>query len=379
MTVVIGMFAAMSVALTACGSASTTASSSTTAGAAAQSGPTSAAAATAQKTLNQFEQTPVKITQTEPLPSAPPKGKTLVWLNCDIPTCTNQGAGLKAAMQAAGWNYQQINYQSANPATLTAAFQRALMMKPTVVVESGVPPEAGWSSVLPAYKAAGIPIITSYLGPTPLTAPIIANVAGPATFQEYAKLVAAWFIADSHGTGRALIERIDSYPVLKAYSDALVADIKQGCAKCDISTVLQNSAADASSNQVVPSIVSALKRDPSLKYVLPTDLEFLDALPSAMSAAGLHVKVAGQDPDLAELGYLKSGQFAMAPSHPEVQAGWVMADVAFHYAMGLPVPADDNGPLPTRVLTSAQNFPTGQLQEYPTNYQQQFMALWHLG
>ena len=141
-SLVLGAAALSVLALAACGGG-VQESSGGSGGAAASTGPKSAEAAAAQKVLDQYKNTPTTITQTEALPSAPPKGKTMVWLNCDIQTCTAQGAGLKAAAEAAGWTYEQINYQSANPATLTAAFNRALAMKPTVVIESGVPPQAG--------------------------------------------------------------------------------------------------------------------------------------------------------------------------------------------------------------------------------------------
>jgi ribose transport system substrate-binding protein len=381
LTCVFGAAVALSLALTACGSAasnssskSTPAGGNTSAGAAA-----SPELAVAQKVVAQYSTEPASISQTDPLPSAPPKGKTFVWLNCDIQSCSNQANGMKAAMAAAGWKYVQINYQSANPATLTAAFNQALTMMPTVVAESGVPPEAGWSSVIPSYKAAGVPIIASYIGDTTLDSTIIANVAGPPVFAEYANEIANWFIADSNGTGKALIQRVDAYPILKSYSDALVADIKAGCPKCDVSTSVVNTAAQAGSNGIVPTVVSALKRDPSIKYLLPCDLEFFDALPSALSAAGLKVKVAGQNPTLASLNFLKAGKFAAAPSHPSVQAGWVIADVAFRYAMHLPIPNQDSGPLPTWLLMSSANFEANVLAEYPTNYESQFAKLWHLG
>ena len=374
----IGVVVAVALVVTGC-SSSKKAGTTTTTGAAQSTGQAATDAATAQQIVAQYTNAPTTITQTQSLSSAPPTGKTFVWLECDISSCTYIGQGLQAAMQAAGWTYKQVNYQSANPASLTAAFNQALTLHPTVVGESGVPPEAGWSSVLPAYKAAGVPIITSYVYTTNTDPTIIANIAGPTAFAAYAKLVANWFIADSGGTGKALIQRVDAYPILKSYSDALVADIKAGCAKCDVSDVLQNSAADASDNGIVPSVVSALRRDPSVKYLLPCDLEFFDGLPSALAAADLNVKTAGQNPDLAMLGFIKSGKIAMAPSHPLAEGGWVMADAAFNWVMNKSVPADDIGALPTFILNSSANFSTTALVDYPIGYEQQFKALWHVG
>lgn len=378
----------VSLTLCACSSAktgsTTTTSSAATSGVGASSGASGTQAkevAAAQAVLAQYADAPTKISVTEPLPSAPPKGKTIVWLNCGLATCTSIGKGIKDAAAAVGWNYKEINYDTANPATLTAAFQQALKIspKPVAVAESGNPPESGWSSIEPAYKAAGIAIIASYIGDTALDSPIIANVGGSSSFALWGKIVGNWFIADSGAQGKAVVQRIDSYPVLKAYSDSLVATIKAGCSQCDISDVLSNSAADAGANKVVPTIVSALKRDSSAKYLLPVDYEFIDGLPSAMSAASIHVKIGSEDPDLAALGYLKNGTYAMAPSHPLEQSGWMIADAAFRQAENQPVPASDNAPLPTWILSQGKDFPTGSLTEWPTDYQAQFKALWHVG
>jgi ribose transport system substrate-binding protein len=330
--------------------------------------------AAAKAFLKDYSKPPTRISQTQALPSAPPQGKTFVWLNCSLPACTSVGSGIKAAVSAAGWKYQQINYDRANPASLVAAFKQALTTQPTAVGVTGVPPEAGWSSVLPAYKAAGVAIVVCGLGPTELNSPLIANVGGPPNFARFAKLIANWFIADSNGEGKALIQRVDALPVLKFYADTLVAEIKAGCSDCDVSTV-QNTYAQVGANAVVPATVSALKRDPSIEYLLPSALDFFDSLPSALAAANIKVKVAGgasaRTPAL-----IKSGDYAAASTHPLEQMGWVMVDAAFRFAMGLPIPAEDNGPLPTWLLTASGDFPTDELLEYPTDYQSQFKTLW---
>lgn len=326
-----------------------------------------------------FEKEPSVIAQTTPLPSAPPAGKTLVFLQCEIAGCAKVSAGLQAAMAAVKWNYKTVNYQSADPATLTSAFKQALALNPTAVVTMNIPPEAGWASEIPAYKAAKVPIISAYLASKPSDPTIIANVGGATALAEDAKAVANWFIADSQGHGKALIERIDAVPLIKSYSDALVQLIKQGCPACDVSTVVQNTLAQAGSGGIVPSVVSALQRDSSLHYVLPAPLEFFDSYPSAAKVAGVSAKVAGTAPSLQGMTSLKNNQFQAVSVHPQVEVGWVIADVALRYAMHLPIPAEDTGALPVRLLTPAMTFPTDRIEEYPTDYEAQFKKLWHVG
>lgn len=368
----------LTVALAACGESS---ADKNKAGDDGPSGDLSADAQAARDVLDQYMEAPTSITQTEPLPEAPPTGETVVWLSCDLPVCSLIGKGIEDAADAAGWNFEQINYEGANPATLTEGMQQALTMDPTVVVNSGLPPEAGWSSVIPDFVAADVPIIAAYIG-TPaedLPEGVIANVAGPPVFEEYAKLVANWFIWNSNGEGKALIHRVDAYPILKLMADELVANIEAGCEKCDIDTEVQSTAADVGSGQLVQSVVSALKRDPDLEYMLTADIEFFDGLPAAMTTAGLDdVKVAGQNPTLAGIGLIQNGDFEMAPSHPNEEAGWVIMDVAFRYAMGLDIPAEDNGPLPTHLLLPGGDFKADEIYDWPLDYGDQFKELWKL-
>jgi ribose transport system substrate-binding protein len=376
--VAIVALAVMAVVFAACGSSNSSGSSGTSSsGATGGDAQRSREVAAAKAFLKDYLKPPTRINQTQALPSAPPQGKTFVWLNCELPACASVGSGIQAAASAVGWKFQQINYSQANPATLTAAFKQALTMHPTAVGVTGVPPEAGWSSVLPAYKAAGVAIVVCGLGPTQLNSPLIANVGGPPNFARFAQVIANWFIADSNGEGKALVQRVDALPILKSYADSLVADIKAGCSKCEVVT-LQNTFAQVGANAVVPATVSALKSDPSIGYLLPCALDFFDSLPSAMAAANIKVKVAG-GATASTPAFIKRGTIQASTTHPLAQMGWVMVDAAIRFAMGLPIPAADNGPMPTWLLTASADFPTDNLPEYPTDYQSQFKALWKVG
>ena len=83
------------------------------------------------------EQLPTSLSVTVPLASAPPKGKTFVWTNCDSPQCPETETFIRQATTAAGWKLRVINYQTANPATLVAAMTQALQYHPAAVGVSG--------------------------------------------------------------------------------------------------------------------------------------------------------------------------------------------------------------------------------------------------
>jgi ribose transport system substrate-binding protein len=361
--------------LAACGGATSNGSSS---GSPAANAASSAEVKAAQASVATFEKPPAHIPLVEKLPSAPPTGKTFVYMQCEVASCAQVSQGIKEAMAAIGWNFKTVNFKLADPASLVAAFQQALTLKPAAVGVQNIAPEQGWSSVLPIYKAAGIPIITAYLD-KPSDPAIIANVAGMPSTESSAKSVADWFIADSNGQGKALIERIDDIPPVKLFVDTLVKDIQAGCPKCDIGAVVQNTSDQIGSGKVVPSVVSALKRDPSIKYVLNGPLEVFDGLPSAMAAAGVDAKIAGTAPVLTTFANLKAGKFSAVSLHPLIQVGWVMTDIAIRHEMGLPIPKADSGTLGDVLLYPSSDFPTDRIPEYPADYAKQYEELWNVG
>lgn len=338
-----------------------------------------AQAETAAALVAAAQQIPTEMTVTTPLNAAPAKGKKMVWLNCNFALCSAIGDGVKSGSTTGGWEYDQVNYSSADPATLTAAFRRALDMNPTAVAVAGVPPTAGWQSVIPEYEARGIPIITSFLGPTELNSTIIANVGGVADHKNTGQIIARWFIADSQGHGKALLQTVDGFPVLKTFTDAFADTVKAECAECEVD-ILASTIDQAASGKIVPSIIPALTKSPDTGYLVTSSLEFFDALPAAMSAAGLQdVKVAGQTPTEAGQLNLKAGKFAASTTQATYYSGWLIADAAFRHDAGLPLPEGTNGAMPTRLLTSDSDFDIKISQDFPVDFQEQFKKLWQVG
>jgi ribose transport system substrate-binding protein len=374
----ISLTAALTLAMAGCSSSGSGGNKTT----GSASGSTSSAGGTAASEVKAAEAAlkpvlvpPTKIFLTTPLPKAPSPG-LMISMNCDVPACTVIGNGVKAGVEAGGWKYATENYLSADPATLKSALLRALAKHPSAVTLAGIPPAAGWSAVLPAYKKAGVPIIPTFLAGQALDETIIASPGGPPARKATAITMANWFIADSKGKGHALLQRVDGFPVVKLWSDTFAATVKAKCSGCKIDE-LSNTIGDATGGKIVSSIMPKLQSDRSINYVFG-DLEFYDALPAAMKAAGLNgkVKVAGQTPDVAGLNFLKQGVFSAATPAPNNYVGWVVADVAFRHQQKLPIPASDEGVLPYQLYLPNTDFAINAGYDKPLDYPQQFKALW---
>lgn len=364
----------------ACSSSSSTppASSSSSSSGSTSAG-TSAQVSAAQQYVAKAQQAPTTIGVTTPLKTAPPKGKTFVWMQCDVSQCPVITPSIAAATAAIGWNLKVISYQSANPATLVAGMKQALQYKPVAVALSGLP-EAVWATEIPAYKAAGVPIIVAYVGPQQISFPVIANIGGPPDISQNGRFIANWFIANSNGKGRALLYNVNDFPILKTFSDTVQSTVSSGCSGCTIVN-LNGTIPQISSGQSVPAIVAALQKDPSIKYVITCDGPFIDGLPSALAAAGLagKIKVAGQSGDVENLTDVKAGTEAAFTGLALHYSGWLMVDAALRHLEGIAFDPNGDGGLPKQLLTTSVSFTASTSYDEPSNYPEQFKKLWLVG
>jgi ribose transport system substrate-binding protein len=231
--------------LAACGSshssnpgssaAATTSSQTSTQSSSGSSSSGSGGAAAAAAVVKKYEAAPSTISQTAPLPKAPSKG-TIVFINNGEPDTEVIAAGTEAAAKAAGWTYDSISYDATQPASLQSALQNALAKHPTVVTEAGTPQAQFGKSVLARYAAAHVALIptstypVTKTGAIPVTSGDIPN--GYTINSDMAKALAAWFVKNSGGKGKALIPDITGYPVLHGVVTGFEQETKKLCPAC---------------------------------------------------------------------------------------------------------------------------------------------------
>jgi ribose transport system substrate-binding protein len=326
--------------------------------------------------LGQYLPAPTRIGDSTPLPSAPPKDKTFVSIQCDNPQCQLNADGAQAAAAALGWKYKSVPFQLANPASLVAAMKTALQYHPIAVTFTGLP-EAVWQSEVPAYAAAHVAIIPSSVGPTQ-PSPAIPGAIGTSTDgQLQGRILAAWFISSSNGHGHALLANVPGIGLLNTVGTEFQAEVSRNCPGCSVTTI-QVSVPQFSTDGGVSAVVSALQKDPSLKYLVTEQGATDQGLPAALSGAGLsNIQIAGAYPSPTAIGYLRDGTAAGFINLPRLEAGWMEADIAALYSLGIkPATA---GLIPAQFLTKNTVTANSATAELPSNYQAQYKALWHVG
>jgi ribose transport system substrate-binding protein len=348
-------------------SASSGASSTTTSSGSGQ-------VAAAQAATQQSEQQPTQIPLTTKLNSTPPSGKTFVFLQCELAQCKTFAEGVAAGAKALGWTLKVLSFQNSNPATLTAAMDQALQYHPVGVAFTGLP-QAVWQSEVAKYKTANVPLIPAYSGEVNRDQTVIADI-GAASEPAYGKIIANWLIADSNGAGHALSFRADDFAPLKQFSDSFASTLKSGCDSCEV-TDIRATIPQVESGQGTALIVSALQKDPSIKYVVACDAPFVDGLPAALKAVGLYgkVKIVGGGATSVEEKGLTTGDFTALTSLAQRYTGWLMVDAAARHIEGMEISPSDGGE-PIQLLTKDNLQTPSDSYDYPSNYPDEFKALW---
>jgi ribose transport system substrate-binding protein len=366
-------------ALTAACSSSASGGGSTAGGSAgpASSAGTSAAVQKAQAFIKPYLISPTKIPLTEALKSAPTAGKTIVFLQCELAQCKVIGDGVKAAATIVKWTFKVIPYQSTNPSTLATAMDQALRYHP-VAVGLTSPPYALWSQNVAAYRKAGVALIPSFTGAVPLDSTIVANPASPEFSAKNGAILANWFIADSNAQGNVLSVNIPDFPYLGDISKEFDKVVSSECPACKL-TKLNIGIPDVGSGAITNDIVSALRKNPSVKYIVASDAAFLQALPSALKAAGLggKVKVAGCCGVAAVEAGLATGDFSAITGVNGNYAAYLTVDAALRVSQGMPIPSNE-GDLPVGLLTKESLDKASDSYDEPADYVQQFKTLWNV-
>ena len=381
-----GGFAAATVLLAAaaCSSSSSASSasgaSSSSASGVAATGAASGVSPQLQAKVAAMLKPPTGIGLQAPLSSKPPSGKFIVTLLSPLAIAETESNAQAAAAKALGWRYQTIE-EGTGPQDPAQALAQAIALRPSGIIYYGTPRQP-MTAELQKAQQAGIPVVAT-AQVDPLAPPIIANNSnsGP----QLAKLGAgmADYVAVNSGLkADVALATLPAYPVLAAFDNAFTKELRNVCPSCSV-TQLPQQLTDIGTNTPT-SVVNAIRRNPSIKYVIFDNGSTATGVEAAVQAAGLSdVLVGGEAPITSQIQEMKAGdnEAWAALSIPILGYGLIDA-LARHFAGDSlqPVLAED----PSWQILNKDNIGSAVLDSKGNyigyqDYQSAFAKLWNVG
>jgi ribose transport system substrate-binding protein len=279
-------------------------------------------------------------------------------------------------VNALGWKEVNLTYDPSNPASLDGALTLALQDHPVVVVATSINVDQISSSILSAYRQAGVAIDVAGAVPCATTQIIIGCVDSNQSLLPDGKILADWFVADSGGKGKAIFVSAPGYADAKGYLDGFTAEARRLCAACAVK-IAPMSLDQIAAGQVARAVTAVVQQDRSYKYVFFTLDSFATGITSDLSAAGIRgEKIGFVDLDAQDAAYIRAGSYSASAAVSVDYLGYELADVAARYAVGAPADPADQGPSPYQLITrsnigsiNAWNYPPDQLQQFETLWQ----------
>lgn len=325
--------------------------------------------------LHPYLSAPKTIPVKTPLRTAPSKGKTFIYIQCAFSQCQDVKIGAQAATAAVGWKFKTLSFDETNPATLVTAMKQALLYHPAVVSFNAIP-ESSWASEIPAYAKAGVSIVPIETGPTELSKAVITAIGDDGAVQ--GSILADWVVSNSNANAKVLLVNVPAFGLLATSASGFTSTLSKLCPSCTVTT-LNATPQQQGTNAITPAVVSALQRDPSIKYVVATDGIIIPALPAALAAASITgVKIAGGDASVENEQDVMSGtESAFVPTNFQY-LGWLAVDAAARHMEHMGILADGGG-MPEQLLTKSNTHVASESANIPTNFRALFKALWHVG
>jgi ribose transport system substrate-binding protein len=286
---------------------------------------------------------------------------------------------MKSLAALAGWSYESVSYDPANPATFNSAVDNAITKKADYVAEAGIPLTP---SAINKVKQAGAKWVLTSVAPATVKDPVIVDANGYSNDYLMGKVLANFFVSDSNGKGNVLVEHIPSYPILGGFTDGFQAQVKKLCPGCQVK-IINITLPDLAAGKVPSIMVSALRSNSSANYMAFDVGPFANGIESALAAAGFSnkVKIIGEAADEAAIAGLKSGKQTAWTGFNPVYSTYVMMDAMFRDVEGMPIDVTKAALQPTQILTKDNVSATvGSSSTWlePKDALAQYKKLWHL-
>jgi ABC-type sugar transport system substrate-binding protein len=326
----------------------------------------------AQAIVAQYLQAPADIPVTTPIEGEIPTGKTVYFIGCGTEYCSLETDILQQAVDILGWKLEAFETDG-TPESTTQAWTQAVNDKVDYVIYSATP-RSQIGDLMEQAAANGTQIVACCtVDPTD---DVLDFVIGSAEQTgELGEIMAAWVINDAAEQGLAepgvLYVDLPDFPILTALGQLFESGIAGYCPNCTFEK-LDLGLADL--GDAADQIVSTLRANPDLKYlVFSTDSPFV-GVPAALAAAGMNdIRSFGEGPTSAVLQNIVAGDQAGSMAFAIYENFFTLVDALVRLELGLPM--EDAAP-PNQILNADNIQDTTSLTPLLPDTVERFTELW---
>ena len=318
--------------------------------------------------IAKYKAVPARLLQDEPVSKKAEPGKTIALLVCGVPVCAEFNAAAKEAADAIGWKTERIDLGT-SPEEFAQAYDRAIELKPDLVVGSGLSREL-FDKQLKTLASMKIPVIQWSSGIKPIEGELWASMDDP--LYEAAGIQAAEFIAaDGDMKSDVAVFNVPQYTMSTLVAKTLADYLPKVCDGCKAS---YEEAAATDIGKLGPKVTGYIQQNPDTKYVVCSFGDLCQGVGQALKTAGRSdVKVFTRDPGSTNLQNMAAGtEWATSPL-PIGQTGWQIIDLAQRIFNG-----DDTAKTrlaPLQIVDAVSDAKSPLIGAVP-DYKEQYKALW---
>ncbi len=303
-------------------------------------------------TVTKYTPRPTNIGISTPVGKAIPKGKTIAFVQCSIPSCVHLGNYLVTAGKLLGWKVDRIN-GGLTPETVKNAYDEAISANVNAVIGSGFP-KSIFAPELATLKSKNIPVIELSVGTSPGTG-ITAVYEGTQTNVNYGILQADWVYAKLGAKASALVIGLPTFPTITILENSFKKTYKQLCSSCALGQVTV-AATTIGTPKIPATVIGYLQSHPTVNLIETSDSDTVIGLPSALSAAGLNPKIVVLDESPTVASYIRKGQVTVSTASPWNTLMFLAMDTFARIFAGVSTAPDKNWVHPQWYVT-ANNVP----------------------
>ncbi len=320
--------------------------------------------------IDGYKAVPEDILIKDPVSKKAESGKHIALLVCGVPVCAEFNNAAKEAADLLGWRTTRVDLGT-SPEDFANAYNRAIQLKPDLVVGSGLSREL-FDKQLNELAEMDIPVIQWSSGITPVDDKLWVAVDNP--FYESAGVMAAEVVAaDGDLKSNVALFNVPQYTMSTLFAKTFESYLDKACSDCQVS---YQEAAASDIGKLAQKVTAHVQRNPETTHVVCSFGDLCQGVGQALKTAGRsEIKVYTQDPGATNFQNIANGTEWGATPLAIGQTGWQIIDLAQRIFNGDDVAGTRLAPM--QAVTEVSD-PKSPLIGAVPDYKEQYRALWKL-